>query len=376
MPEFFYAELVWLPLTGAGAVLFLLFILFWLRRRRLSRFYGKWFTAPHHLLPNRGREILLISLLAAVISALGLLALDPQKTEKVTIDKKEGVRLVFVLDVSPSMLAEDTPFKEIDFDPVRYTTLCNRKDKEPLYISRLCLAKISIVKLLDEMRSKKSGDRIALVVFADEPYAILPIFTGDYDLIFRKLEDIDDWFVWKGVKAGSNFGKGIYEGLSLFDFKDKKEKVMIMLTDGEREKQKLSEVESFYRQAVLYYREKGNVAIYVAGLGDPAEKSLIPIYDDEGNPTGQFDVFKKGSEKGRFVKTSPDPEFLQKMAHRDLGGEFLMPRSGSELKEELASLIDRKRKIITQEKKIKTTSLRDHFLYGSTILLLLLLFFV
>ena len=116
--------------------------------------------------------------------------------------EREGVDLVLILDTSGSMATEDVPG------------------------SRLFLAKTGLQSLVQRL----PGDRFALLAFEGEAYPLVPL-TLDTDAIGLFLDTLDPGAV---SSPGTSLGEGLVQGLSLFADQDRRNKAMILVSDGER----------------------------------------------------------------------------------------------------------------------------------------------
>jgi len=169
---------------------------------------------------------------------------DPQIGTKTEDEKRKGVDLMILLDVSNSMLSQD------------------------LVPNRLENAKRAISQLIDNLHN----DRIGIVVFAGEAYVQLPM-TTDYSAAKLFLNTINTGIV---PVQGTAIGAAIDMGMKSFDFNDGTSKAMILMTDGENH-------EDDAVRAAESAHDKG-VTINVMGFGSP-EGSPIPIYQN-GKQTG------------------------------------------------------------------------------------------
>ena len=144
-PQFLYLLLL-IP------VLVLLFVYTQLRKKKALAVFGD-LSLVMKLMPEYSvpREIIkfVIWSVAWVLIVIGMA--DPQTGSKLEKIKRKGVDMVFALDVSNSMLAQDiTP-------------------------NRLERAKQAIIHLL----GKLENDRVGLVIFAGKSYVQMPL-TTDY----------------------------------------------------------------------------------------------------------------------------------------------------------------------------------------------------
>ncbi len=215
-----------------------------------------------------------------VIAAVALVAFAlarPGWNPKPTTLKRTGRDVVFVLDVSRSMLAED------------------------LAPNRLERAKLAIVDCIERLR----GDRVGLVAFAGSAVVKCPL-TLDYGFFRLMLEDTSPKSVSRG---GTMIGDAIRTTLDqVFDDREKKFKDVILITDGE-------DHDSFAESAAEQAGQRG-VRILAIGLGDENEGRRIPITDEAGNKT-----FLK--YKGEEIWSKLDGDTLRKMVNQTPGGKYL-----------------------------------------------------
>ncbi|OQX84388.1 MAG: hypothetical protein B6D63_04810 [Candidatus Latescibacteria bacterium 4484_7] len=225
------------------------------------------------------KAALIVLSLAFIIFALARPAWNP----KPQVVKRKGRDIVFVLDVSKSMLAED------------------------LRPNRLERAKLAIKDLVDRLE----GDRVGLVVFAGTAVVKCPL-TLDYNFFEMILDNVSTESVSRG---GTMIGDAIRKALDeAFDDQQKKYKDIILITDGE-------DHDSFPVQAAEEAGKRG-VRIIAIGLGNEDQGSRIPITDENGNR--RFLTYK-----GREVWTRLDAETLRKMVNATPGGKYLNVATGT-----------------------------------------------
>jgi len=193
--------------------------------------------------PGVLRTSLTLLALSAIVVALARPQSDPQEVEVET----KGRDVVFLLDVSRSMLARDVA--------------PNRLDRAKLWIN----------DLVDELH----GDRVGLVAFAGSSTVVSPLTT---DKLFFKLalEELDTTAVPRG---GTNIGDAIRRTMDMvFTGDDESEfahRDIVLITDGEDQ-------ESLPVQAAQAAGAKG-VRILALGIGS-RDGSLVPA--DPNNPSG------------------------------------------------------------------------------------------
>jgi Ca-activated chloride channel homolog len=214
-----------------------------------------------------------------IVVALTRPAWNP-KPEKI---ERRGRDVVFLLDVSKSMLAQD------------------------LVPNRLERAKLAISDCIDKLQ----GDRVALVAFAGTAAIKCPL-TLDYGFFRLMLEKISTDSIARG---GTMIGDAIRKTLDdVFDDQIKEFKDIILITDGE-------DHDSFPVEAAKAAGEKG-IRLIAIGLGDESEGKRIPITNKSGGKT-----FLK--YQGKEVWTKLDGDTLRKMVNATPGGKYLNVATGT-----------------------------------------------
>jgi Ca-activated chloride channel family protein len=246
--------------------------------------------------------------------------------------EKEGMEIVFVLDVSLSMLAEDV---------------------KP---NRLQRAKIEMENVIKELEN----DYLGLVVFAGRAFSMIPYLTMDYDSIFLRILHMVNYA--RFVPYGTNVGNALLIAIESFS-KEEREKVIIFLTDGEEQLAVRSQV----AEAVKMLMERNDIAVYLIGIGDHLEASPIPRKDKNGHTTG-YEV----DTEGDTIMTKPDPELLQEIAEIT-GGTYIHDATGDELKDIFRGVIEKHRKVVGVKTRNTVKDVSQHFLGCSLILLVLFL---
>ncbi|MDA1272501.1 MAG: VWA domain-containing protein [Verrucomicrobia bacterium] len=220
-------------------------------------------------------------ILAAVFVIIGLAR--PAWNPKPKTIQRQGRDVVFVLDVSKSMLAED------------------------LAPNRLDRAKLAIKDCIERLE----GDRVALVAFAGTSAVKCPL-TLDYGFFRMMLDGISiDSIARGGTMIGDALRKTMNE---VFDDQEKEFKDVILITDGE-------DHDSFPLEAAKQAGERG-IRIIALGLGDENEGKRIPITGENGQPT-----FMKYN--GQEIWTKLDADTLRKMVNATPGGKYLNVATGT-----------------------------------------------
>ncbi|NOZ23555.1 MAG: VWA domain-containing protein [Planctomycetes bacterium] len=228
---------------------------------------------------RRWKAALVIAAFAFIVLGLARPAWNPKPKTL----RRRGRDVVFVLDVSKSMLAED------------------------LVPNRLARAKLAILDCIERLQ----GDRVALVTFAGNAVVKCPL-TLDYGFFRMTLEDISTESVSRG---GTHIGDAIRKCLTdVFSEREKQFQDIILITDGE-------DHDSFPIEAAKKAGERG-IRLLAIGIGDENQGKRIPITDEKGRKT-----FLK--YKGQEVWSKLDADVLRKMVNATPGGKYLNVATGT-----------------------------------------------
>ncbi|WP_304200626.1 VWA domain-containing protein [Flavobacterium alvei] len=142
---------------------------------------------------------LVVLLLALVGLIIGLV--NPKMGTKMETVKREGIDIVFAMDVSKSMLAEDVA--------------PNRLEKSKQIVSQII--------------NQLGSDRIGIVAYAGSAFPVLPI-TSDYGVAKMFLQGMNTDIV---SSKGTSLDEAIKLSATYFDEKSKTSKLLILISDGE-----------------------------------------------------------------------------------------------------------------------------------------------
>jgi len=270
---------------------------------------------------RRWKTILILASFFLLIIGLARPAWNLQQT---TV-KRTGRDVVFVIDVSQSMLAED------------------------LAPNRLERAKLAIADVIDTL----DGDRVGLVAFAGTAAIKCPL-TLDYGFFRMMLENISTDSIARG---GTLIGDAIRLVLNqVLDSQEKQFKDIVLITDGE-------DHESFPLDAAKEAAAKG-VRLFIVGLGDENEGKRIPITDTSGRRTFM-------QYQGQEVWSRLDAETLLQMALATPGGRYLNVATGTiDLGEVYLQLIGSAEKKELEEETIEKYEEKFQIFIGLAFLLL------
>ncbi len=224
---------------------------------------------------TRSRHWISAILIVASLSLLCLALMDIRWGKTWREVPQKGIEVMFVLDVSRSMLAEDvTP-------------------------NRLSRAKQQIKDMVDEM----AGDRVGLVVFAGDTRQSVPL-TSHYEDFRQTLDAVGPHTVRVG---GSRLGDALTAAANGFISKTNDHKAIVVFTDGEDQESKPDEV------AKTLHTEQG-IRIFTVGLGDMSQGARIPETEDRRGGFVQYD--------GQQVWSKMNGQILSKIA-TDTDGAYI-----------------------------------------------------
>jgi Ca-activated chloride channel family protein len=189
---------------------------------------------------------------------------------------RKGLELLFAVDTSKSMLAQDV---------------------KP---DRLTRAKLAVTDLI----AKLNGDGVGLIAFAGSSFLQCPV-TLDYDAFRESLDVLDVNVIPKG---GTDIAAAIHEAEAVFKMRTAADKILVLITDGE---DLGGEAISAAQSAA-----KNGVKIFTVGVGSTTGE-LVPVPSE----TGGTDFAK--DENGRLVKSRLDETTLKKIA--ELTGGIYQP---------------------------------------------------
>ena len=243
---------------------------------------------------------------ALALSFMIIALVNPKMGTKLKTIKREGVDIVFALDVSRSMLAED------------------------IAPNRLEKAKQIISKIIDKLGS----DRVGVIIYAGNAYPLLPI-TTDHAAAKMFLQNANPDMV-------SSQGTAINEALKLaksyFDDDEQTNRYLFVISDGEDHEENV-------RYIADEATEEG-IKIYAVGIG-ATDGAPIPIKRD-----GTLIGYKK-DRKGEAVITKLNEQTLKTIAS-DGKGEYLYGDNTSKTVEYIDELL-----LAADKKEFETKQFSD-----------------
>ncbi len=191
------------------------------------------------------------------------------KTSEI-VTEKQDVSIVLALDVSGSMLIED------------------------LKPSRIEALKAVITNFI----TQRKYDKIGLVLYAGESITYAPL-TTDKKYLLNKIANMDN----QEMEDGTAIGLGLASAINVVKASKSKNKVVILLTDGENNAGFLSPLTA---SAIA---KKSNIKVHTIALG---KKGKVPM------PILELD----GSKSYIYLDSKMDEELLKKIALQTKGKYF------------------------------------------------------
>jgi len=203
--------------------------------------------------------------------------------------ERKGVDIVFCVDVSLSMDAQD------------------------IKPSRIDKVKFELSKIVDSLE----GDRIGVVVFSGSNFLYLPL-TMDYDASKLFIKSIDTSMI---SSRGTDIPNAIKTSVEAFDNEDDQQKMIFLFTDGE-DHSDLS-IED------ISYLVRNRIDLHVIGVGS-LKGSLIPVRSDQNS-------FLK-DESGELVLSKINLNFLREISLLN-NGKLLRISKSEPISENIVDII-------------------------------------
>ncbi len=206
-----------------------------------------------------------VLLLAIFFLIVGLV--NPKIGTKVEKVKREGIDIVFALDVSKSMLAEDV-------SP-------NRLEKGKQLVSQII--------------NNLGDDRIGIIAYSGSAFPVLPI-TTDYSVAKMFLQSMNTSTI---SSQGTSIDEAIQLSGQYFDKKAKTQKLLIIISDGEDHSDNAKDAAE----------EAKDLGIKIITIGVGSENGgRIPL-----KMNGILEGFQM-DKNGEIVVTKRNPEVLTEIA--------------------------------------------------------------
>ncbi|MDD7884775.1 VWA domain-containing protein [Flavivirga sp. 57AJ16] len=222
-------EKIWFWTLGIIPVIVLFFLVlqFW-KYRAQSKFADK--KLLKKLSPNTSvfKSILKIGILSLAFACLTIALINPKIGTKLETVKREGVDIVFAVDVSKSMLAEDVA--------------PNRLEKSK--------------QLVTQIINNLASDRVGIIAYAGKAFPQLPI-TTDYASAKMFLQSMNTDML---SSQGTAINEAIKLAKTYFDDEEQTNRVLIIISDGEDHSEEAA--------AIAEEASEEGIRIFTIGVGD------------------------------------------------------------------------------------------------------------
>jgi Ca-activated chloride channel family protein len=253
-------------------VLLFLFNLYW--KRKKQREFGD-LDLIKRLSPESSVFKPILKLVILLLALIGLILglVNPKIGTKMETVKREGIDIVFAMDVSKSMLAEDVAPSRLD------------KSKQ----------------IVSQIINQLGNDRIGIVAYAGSAFPVLPI-TTDYSVAKMFLQSMNTEMV---SSQGTSLDEAIKLSSTYFDDKSKTSKLLIMISDGEDHSE----------GAEAAAEEANSLGMKIITIGVGTEKGgTIPL-----KKNGIVESFQRDNNN-EVVITKLNPQSLMAIAKATKGG--------------------------------------------------------
>lgn len=321
-------EKIYLWFIPIIAFMFLVFVFSQIRKRRKQKHFADE-KLLKRLAPNRSsfKPWLKFSFLAVIIVLLCIALANPKIGTKIETVKREGVDVVFAIDVSKSMLAEDVA--------------PNRLEKAK--------------RLVFETMSQLKGDRIGIVAYAASAYPQLPL-TTDHSAAKMFLQSMNTDML---SSQGTAIQEAIRMGSNYFDENLPTSRILVIISDGEDHEMGATEIAT---EAL-----NQGITIYTVGVGS---QKGAPIPIKEGNTQ----TYKR-DRNGEVVITHLNRELLEQIA-QNAGGKYINGDNTKEAVEEIVKILDGTEKSEFETQKFVDYKDQFQWFLAGALLLLILDFFI
>ncbi|WP_147677656.1 vWA domain-containing protein [Algibacter pacificus] len=286
-------EKIWFWTLAIIPVIIVLFLLlqFW-RYRTQKKFADK--ALLKRLSPNKSlfKSILKVVVLCLAFLCLTIALVNPKIGTKLETVKREGVDIVFAVDVSKSMLAEDIA--------------PNRLEKSK--------------QLVTQIINNLASDRVGIIAYAGKAFPQLPI-TTDYASAKMFLNNMNTDML---SSQGTAINEAIKLATTYFDNEEQTNRVLIIISDGEDHSEDAV--------AVAEQAHDEGIRIFTIGVGD-IKGGPIPI-----KRNGIVLNYKKDSQ-GETVITRLNEDTLKKIAD-EADGVYINGKSTNDVVENIREILN------------------------------------
>ena len=282
----------WLLFLVLGMVVLFFWTALW--RRKTKRLYAS-AELLKRLSPDQSRfkAVLKLVVLAMAVVCFCIALVNPKVGTKLETVTREGVDIVFAIDVSKSMLAEDVA--------------PNRLEKAQ--------------QLTAQIINNLVSDRVGIIAYAGKAVPQLPI-TTDYAAAKMFLQNMNTDML---SSQGTAIDEAIQLSRTYFNDAEQTNRVLVIISDGEDHKD--------LNLDVAKAAAKEGIKIFTIGVG--SEKGgPIPL-----KRNGVVMRYKK-TQKGETVITKLNPNTLTAIAE-EANGLFIQGQNTKQVTEKIAEILNK-----------------------------------
>lgn len=287
-------EKIWFWILLIIPVIILLYVVlqFW-KKRAQKRFADK--QLLKRLSPNQSvfKTALKVFILCLAFACLSIAMVNPKIGTKLETVKREGVDIVFALDVSKSMLAEDIA--------------PNRLEKSK--------------QLVTQIINNLASDRVGIIAYAGKAFPQLPI-TTDYASAKMFLQGMNTDML---SSQGTAIDEAIELAKTYYDDDEQTNRVLIIISDGEDH--------SEASQNVAEEASEEGIQIFTIGVGQ-VKGGPIPI-----KRNGIVLNYKKDNS-GETVITKLDENTLKQIA-KEANGVYINGKNTNTVVETITDILNK-----------------------------------
>lgn len=286
-------EKIWFWVLGVIPIIILFFLVLQIwKHKAQNKFANK--QLLKRLSPNTSlfKSALKVVLLCLVFACFSLALVNPKVGTKLETVKREGVDIVFAVDVSKSMLAEDIA--------------PNRLEKSK--------------QLVTQIINNLASDRIGIIAYAGKAFPQLPI-TTDYAAAKMFLQNMNTDML---SSQGTAINEAIKLATTYFDDEQQTNRVLIIISDGEDHSEEAA--------SVAEEANNSGIRIFTIGVGS-IQGGPIP---EKRN--GVLLNYKKDNE-GKTVITRLNEEVLKNIA-KEANGVYINGNITSDVVENIGEILN------------------------------------
>ena len=286
-------EKIWFWALLVIPIIWLFFLLLQFWKYRAQKKFGD-LTLLKKLSPNKSvfKSVLKVIVLSLAFACLAIALVNPKIGTKLETVKREGVDIVFAVDVSKSMLAEDIA--------------PNRLEKSK--------------QLVTQIINNLASDRVGIIAYAGKAFPQLPI-TTDYASAKMFLQSMNTDML---SSQGTAINEAIKLAKTYFDDEEQTNRVLIIISDGEDHNEEAA--------AVAEEASEEGIRIFSIGVGD-LKGGPIP---EKRN--GIVLNYKKDSQ-GETVITRLNEETLKNIAN-EANGAYINGKNTTNVVENIREILN------------------------------------